>query len=162
MISIENANLELALGELLARVLHIRTEIGESVYLTPRSAFARLEIFEAAAKAGLRPKREGDRFYENEEAKAAALARVLSIVGRAKNVVDRRHKVIHDAWGIMDETGEVFRAPLPPRENETHEPISTLRSLIRDLRQLISDTKELSTEFKQTPPTLVDVGQAGC
>jgi hypothetical protein len=99
MISILNANLEEALGELLARALHIRVEVGKAVYRTPKSAFVRLEILEAAAKALLRPKEEGDTFNENEEGKAAALQRELQVVARARGIIGRRHKVMHDAWG---------------------------------------------------------------
>jgi hypothetical protein len=146
MISILNANLEEALGELLARVLHIRVEVGKAIYLTPKSAFARLEILEAAAKARLRPKEEGDTFNENEEGKAATLQRVLQVVPRARGVIGRLHKVMHDAWGIETGTTIVARVSLPLAQKNAAvpAPIKTFFDLIRDIQGVINDATLLA------------------
>lgn len=46
MISIENASLELVLGELLGTLLGVHPHIGHTLYFTPRAAIARLELIE--------------------------------------------------------------------------------------------------------------------
>jgi hypothetical protein len=157
MISIENANLEMALSDLLAAVLHVRRDVGRAIYFEPRAALLRVDILNAAACSRLRPKQEGDRFYENELAKADALKQAVSIVKRAKSVIGRRHEVIHDAWGGEDTTGEVRRASLPLTGTGEPAPISTLNNLIRDLRKVIVDTTNLSALLRQKPPTLIDL-----
>lgn len=55
MISIENANLEHSLARLFATMLFISVPVGHAIYLTPKSAIARIEIFENAAKRALQP-----------------------------------------------------------------------------------------------------------
>jgi hypothetical protein len=159
MISIENANLEMALSDLLAAVLFLRRDVGRAIYFEPRAAILRVDILGAAARSRLRPKGKGDRFYEDEPAKAEALKQVESIVRRAKNVIGRRHNVIHDAWGIDDTTREVRRSPLALSLVGDGEPapISDLQSLIRDTRKLIVDTINLSAVMRAKPPTLIDM-----
>ena len=108
MISIENANLEIALAELFARVLLIGIDVGEAIYLTPRSAFARLDTLKVTVEATLRPRKRGG---QNETRKAETLGRSLDIHDRAKKVIGRRHEVIHNTWGIVvDDPSQV--APL--------------------------------------------------
>jgi len=157
MISIENANLEIAMADLLGAVLGVRDEVGNAIYLTPRAAILRLEILEAVAKAQFRPKTEGDKFYENEDGKAQALRNVVAVVKRAKSAINRRHTIIHDAWGIEDTTGQVIRASLPLKGDGTPESLRTLKALIGDLRKLITDTRSLSKAFRLKPPVLVDM-----
>jgi hypothetical protein len=83
MISIENANLflEYELADLFFRILQIRPHVGRAIYLTPKSAIARIEIFENASKAVLAPK------TENENFAAAFLEKALCIAPRARAVV---------------------------------------------------------------------------
>jgi hypothetical protein len=131
VISIENANLEVALAELFARILHISPQVGEAIYLTPRSAFARLEIFRAAADAALRPRRRGG---QNEARKAETLIKAHDLHRRAKSAVGRRHDVIHNAWGTTAEEPEkVARTTLPrPQPGKGKPaPLSGLHNLLR-------------------------------
>jgi hypothetical protein len=158
MVSVENANLEAALADLFAAVLHIREEVGRAVYFAPRAAFLRIEILEAAARSRLRPKRKGDRFYENEPGKAAALKQVTNIIASAKSVVGRRHEVIHDAWGVDDETGQVTRGAHPATPDQMRrETIGTLNALLHDLRSVIMLAKSVSAKMRRAPPTLIDL-----
>ena len=53
MISIENANLELSLADLLGATLKISRRVAHAIYFTPRAAALRLEILQAAARARL-------------------------------------------------------------------------------------------------------------
>jgi hypothetical protein len=157
MISIENANLEIALAELFARVLLIGIDVGEAIYLTPRSAFARLDTLKVTVEATLRPRKRGG---QNETRKAETLGRSLDIHDRAKKVIGRRHEVIHNTWGIVvDDPSQVARTSLPriKRGKGVPAPSSDLNNLIRDMRALVSDTKALNRHLKQFPPTLVDM-----
>jgi hypothetical protein len=163
MISIENGVLEYNLSHLLARILDVRLDVGEALYLTPKSAFARLQILESAAKARLRPKKAGDRFYENESAKALALARVLRIVGKAKSAIGQRHTIMHDLWGVHvdDSSGAsgVARISLPAKEGTpaTPAPETHLQALIENMRTLINEIKTFNDELKDRHPALVDM-----
>ena len=155
MISIENANLEAALADLLAGVLNVRDDVGRAIYFEPRAAILRIDILDAAAKSRFRPKQEEDRFYENEAGKAEALKEVADIVRRAKSAVGRRHEVIHDAWGIDDDSGEVMRAAHPA---EGHlEDINTLNVLIADIRGVVTTAKNLRRKWRHHSPTLIDL-----
>src|SRR4051812_31745530 len=55
MISIENANLELALGALLAAILNQPPYVGQTIYLTPKTAIPKVEILQNTAEVILRP-----------------------------------------------------------------------------------------------------------
>jgi hypothetical protein len=50
MISIETTSLDIMLGDLLAATLGIPESIGHAIYLTPRSATARIELFQNVTK----------------------------------------------------------------------------------------------------------------
>jgi len=157
MISIENANLEIALADVLAAVLGTRAEVGRAIFFTPRAAILRVDILEAAAKSRLRPKKEGDQFWENEPGKADALKRVLGIVANAKSAIGRRHAVIHDAWGTDDATGDVTRESLPLSGAAKVEELSALNNLVRDIRGTIYKAKALASSLRKRPPTLIDL-----
>jgi hypothetical protein len=55
MISIESGNLDIMFGHLLSEVLEQPEQIGHAIYLTPRSAMARIEIFRNVAKYDFSP-----------------------------------------------------------------------------------------------------------
>ena len=160
MISIENANLELGLSHLFAEILMIPRHVGEAVYLTPRSAFARLDILRSAATARYRPRKGGKASSKIEMQKAAALASVLDIEKRARSVIGRRHEIIHNLWGVTeDEPTIVSRTELPrPRPGEGKRvTLSELNNLIRDTRGLIGQILIISSDFVREPPLLVDM-----
>jgi hypothetical protein len=50
MISIETTSLDIMFGGLLAATLGVPKNIGQAIYLTPRSAAARIELFRNVAK----------------------------------------------------------------------------------------------------------------
>jgi hypothetical protein len=135
MISIENANLEYELADLFSRILQIHPHVGRAIYLTPKSAIARIEIFENASKAVLAPK------TENENFAAAFLEKALCIASRARAVVGKRHEIIHDGWGVDSQTGDVLR--IPTKRAQAHVPLADLQNLVRDFRLLICDAARL-------------------
>jgi hypothetical protein len=130
MISIENANLEHSLASLFSRMLFISLAVGHAIYLTPKSAQARIEIFENAAKRALGPAGSD----EHRKQRKQALDRALRIATRARALVGKRHGIIHDAWGVDAESGDVRRYPLDRPGLEAVVPIETLERVIADFR----------------------------
>jgi hypothetical protein len=155
MISIENANLEHSLASLFSEMLFISVGVGHAIYLTPKSATARIQIFENAAKVALAP-RGGD---EHRKKLKLALRRISGITERARKLIGKRHGIIHDAWGVDKLTGDVQRHVLgfPSRKSPT--PVAALERTITDFRKLISDVRSLRNEFKKSPPTLVSMAE---
>src|SRR5947208_2967747 len=77
MIIIEVTNLEHAMGTLVAAILNIPEELGHVIYLTPKSAFGRLETFENIVEYLL---------IENSQ----GAARLNAIAKRAKAILGKR------------------------------------------------------------------------
>jgi hypothetical protein len=152
MISIENGNLEDAMAELFSRVIMVKLEVGLSIYMTPKAAVPRIEILENAAKAAFR-----ERGTDAQKQKlAAALKRVVSVCGRAKALVGKRHHIIHDGWGVDSESRKVRRfAPGSPKGE--HVAVSELEVIIQDCRRLIDDAHDLADELKASPPQMVSL-----
>jgi hypothetical protein len=153
MISIENANMEHSLASLFGTMLFISLPVAHAIYLTPKSAIARIEIFENAARRGFGPKGND----EHRKGLRRNLKRVMRIAERARTVVGKRHGIIHDAWGVDGETGAVQRYPLQKPGGETVVPVETLKKIIREFRELNRDIQELRKEFKANPPTLINL-----
>ena len=59
MISIENANLEAQMARLFSRALFIPMHVGFAIYLTPKSAIARLENISERNQGRATPERIG-------------------------------------------------------------------------------------------------------
>jgi len=113
MISVEMANLELFLSELLGAVLRMNLYLSQILYLTPRAAIGRLAILENIVEAAMKPT-EGRKQIE-------------SLVGRAKEVIGKRHNIIHDTWGVRQEHKGVHRIALPMISKPKPVPIQTLK-----------------------------------
>lgn len=155
MISVENANLEHSLATLFCRVAFISLGIGHAIYLTPKSSLARIEILEKATKVALAP-------YGHEphrkKLKSASI-RVEAIIKRAKKLIGKRHGIIHDAWGVSKETGDVQRYVLGFPQRKSPIKIAELERTVSEFRDLIGEVRALSREFKAHPPRLVDLGE---
>jgi hypothetical protein len=152
MISIENGNLEDAMGALFSRVIMVNLRVGLSVYMTPKAAIPRIEILENAAKTVFRD-RGAD---EQKERLAGALKNVLNICGRAKSLVGKRHRIVHDGWGVDHETREVQRfAPGSWKGEQVS--LSELEVIIKDYRHLIDDTLDFAEELRAHPPQMVSM-----
>lgn len=154
MISIENANMELAIADLFASILHVRRPTGRVIYLTPKSALARLEIFKNAVSVELTPK--GD--PTQREKMQSICNRALGVADRARAAVGRRHGIIHDIWGIDDETDAVVRKSLV-LEAKTDGPvkIETLNELISSMRSIIDNARQLTQELRDHPAQMVNL-----
>jgi hypothetical protein len=158
MISIENANLELALADLMAITLMLPRSVAHAIYFTPRAATLRIEIFKAAVVEYLMPSRRRDPISILETQKREALARVKRLAKSSLHATQRRHDVIHDAWAAFGESG-VVKQKIGQTLSQPMEPVSLemLQMLIRDLRTFTEEAHRLTAEFKANPPMMVDL-----
>jgi hypothetical protein len=156
MISIEQANLDVMLSDLLAIILDVPRHLGQAVFLTPNSATARIQILKNVAKVAfptyslagvgndlLEVTKETNQSREHDRKRVEAIAR------RANAIVGKRNNIIHEVWGLNRDTLAVERRPLPmlPSTRKTLVPIQQLTDLIRDIRQLVTETVALTHEF---------------
>jgi hypothetical protein len=135
IISVEMANLDIFLGEMLSGVLRVAPKVGRTIYLTPRQAFGRLEILKRTANLVL-------------VKDSAGLAHVNSLLKRARALLDKRHEFVHDAWGMRPETGQVHRMKLPDLESRP-DPVDLkmLNRMIGDIRALGDDVRQATVEL---------------
>ena len=133
MISIEMANLEIMLAEVLAAALNLPSEVAQAMYFAPQAAMARLSILEAVAEVAIPPAPRKD---------------VNKFLGTARELIGTRNKHIHNAWAIHKETGKVQSSSLPIRKGtEKPIPISDLKHLVTRLRKLITASTRLRPAF---------------
>lgn len=161
MISIENANLELALADLLAAVLIMPKRVAHAIYFTPRASALRVEILAEAAKARLVRRLKAPPDHPLEVQKREAQQKVERITKRTYAVIQRRHDVMHDAWGVDHEMDDkpvmrqkigraIFIDAIPV-------PLQTLLDLIRDFRALIEEVMSVTGELRREPATMIDL-----
>ena len=165
MISIENANVEMFFGSLLADILGTTRNVGQAIYWAPKSANPRLEILKATAEQVYKafeqlPSEEVlDIAVAAEKQKADTLQRILKLIKRANSVIGRRHAIIHDVWGTDSKNNDVLQQPIKGAlfgvGNEKRKPLKALKQPIIDMRSLIDDTRKLSsTARRKFRPTL--------
>jgi SpoVK/Ycf46/Vps4 family AAA+-type ATPase len=157
MISVENSNLEIALADLMGAILLLPRRIAHAIYFEPRAAALRIGIFKAATTERLKPSRSKKATAIVEVQKREALARAKRLANAALSATQRRHDIIHDAWGSLK--GAVYRQKIGETLQFTGQPvdINTLRVLVRDFRELIDEAHSLAAEFRARPPTMVDL-----
>ena len=157
MISIENANMEASIADLFSAIIGLRVPVGRAIYLTPKSAIARIEIFEAAVKSHLKF-RAFNGNVDHQKKMANALAKSLHIASRARSAVGKRHGIIHDQWGLDEKTREVIRKSLPtPTKADGGVPLPELKSLIQSMRSITTDAIGLTVEFIEHQPHMDDL-----
>ncbi|MEQ1719030.1 MAG: hypothetical protein ABL907_24100 [Hyphomicrobium sp.] len=127
MISIELANLEVHLADLLGVMLNRSKAIAHSIYFTPRANIARIDIIIAVANV-----------IAEKHPKPAR--RVQNFGKRARNIMQKRHDHIHNAWGVAEDTGKVGSGKLPMRD-KNWKPVDDkeLLNIVSDLRNLITE-----------------------
>jgi hypothetical protein len=135
IISVEMANLDIFLGEMLGGILRVAPKVGSTIYLTPHSAFGRIEILERVANLVMVKDSHG-------------LKHINSLAGRARTLINKRHSLIHDAWGMRAETGQVHRMKLPDLSSRP-DPVdlATLNRIVGDIRVLGDDVREATVEL---------------
>lgn len=127
MISVEVANMDIFLGYLFAAILQIVGSVGREIFLTPKSATARLDLLETAINEVISDKSERKKL-------------LLSIHRRAWNIVEKRQKMMHDSWGINVE-GIAVRQPIRGRSKMTPVLLGQLETMVSDIRKLIEDIR---------------------
>jgi hypothetical protein len=155
MISIENANLEALMALLFSRATLISMRVGTAIYLTPKSAIARIEIFQAAVKAALEPHRAPERRRKRLK---EFLKKSNRIAERAKIAIGKRHQIIHDGWGVYEETNSVIRFPSNRSDERLPVDVRDLNRLLDEMRTLTSDIEDLAEQFKRSHPLSAPVG----
>jgi hypothetical protein len=130
MISVEIANLEIMLGDLLGALLHIDYRIGEIVYLTPKSAIGRIAILDNVLEASLATDSKQRKHIE-------------TMLSKAKKYIGKRHDVIHGAWGVNSENRQQVVSANLPLSDEI-EGIKTVQ--LSDLTDLLKSIRILATE----------------
>jgi hypothetical protein len=137
MISIENASLESLLGELLGALLGIHLHIGHTLYFTPRSAIARLDLLANVAA-------------ESIGKHLKLLAKVRAIIKRSKAAIGKRHDIIHSLWAETEYGEDIGVARISfPEWGGVEVPLTALNELIRDFRILIEEVEPLINEVQQ-------------
>lgn len=147
MISIEIANLETSLGELLGSLLHISVENGRLVYLSPQSAMGRLAILENLSSDGKNLFKKGSTAAKNLD----------SLIGRSKALIGKRHDIIHHSWGTASRQSEEHVAsrklPFTSRKPLKLMALADLERLISDIRVLNGDVMDASaSNYASWPP----------
>jgi hypothetical protein len=143
MVSIETANLDFMLGELLGALLHIDASFGALVYLTPQSYSGRLQILENVAAYSLQPQTDVSKQIE-------------TIITKARAYIGKRHELIHESWGTAaDDPTKVVRRRLPYIDKHPARavPITELTDLIANTRELAEEVMLLTAQlFSEWPP----------
>jgi hypothetical protein len=143
MISIEIANLDIALADLLASLLHIDRHFGRVVYLTPQTFMGRLKILQNVTDDHVEADTEGHRY-------------LVSVISRARKLIGKRHEYIHNVWGTSPTLpDQVVRQALPQRQPHPALPVplEELTDMIEDIRELTQDINHTVNEsFAAWPP----------
>ncbi len=143
MISVEMGNLEIFLGDMLGALLHIDRVVGRTVYLTPKSAYGRIEILKNVVAQSM---------IEGTDLRKAA----ESLISRGETVIGKRHEFMHEAWGLSEEDQTtVVRRRLPFTTRTKSKPVTLeeLRRLIQDIRELAHDVILFRDEiYRDWPP----------
>lgn len=134
MTSVEMANLDIFLGYLFCAILKIPPAAAE-IYLSPKAAFARLDLIEVAIKSML-----------VEE--SAGYKHLLSLHKRAVRITSDRHNLIHDVWGTNPD-GQVGRRSIRTSNPITPVPLKQLEQMIQDIRVLIGDVREAALKLER-------------
>jgi hypothetical protein len=159
MISIEHSNMELAFADLFGAALTLRRKTAHAIYFAPRAASLRIEILQVAAAESFAVK--GDPGHPLNQQKSDALRQLKKIAKRGLALGQRRHDVMHDAWGVSGkkQKGAVLRARINRTisHDATPVPIQALNEIIRDFRALIEDATDLAAKFRRSPPSMADL-----
>lgn len=142
-VSVEATNLDVALGRLFSAVLHIDAHYGSVVYLTPKAAFARLDMLRNAVK-------------ESIAKSGTHRAKIDNIIKRAETIIGKRHEAMHVAWSVsavnVDEIG-YFNLPFSRDVGPKDKKIEEMERVVSDTRQLITEVIEFAeVMYAEWPP----------
>ena len=150
MISIEMANMDYTLASLLGSLLHIDEEIGRTLYLTPRVAIGKLEMLGNTITASVRAGSERDK-------------QLRDLLAKARSIIQKRHEMIHDFWGVDEETGHPSRISLPTRPTKPKRlaPINELEDMVTQIRTIMTTADFLARTFYAEWPPYASLDKSG-
>jgi hypothetical protein len=152
MISLETVDTELRLANLFSRMIGVPLKVGQAIYLSPKAEQTRFDIFRNAAQARLGVPKANLRMKD-------ALKKIESILERSEKLIRKRHRVIHDDWGVSSKEKKVTRRLLDggTGRERTQVDKTELDNHIYALRCLIDDIYDLTEAFREHPPFMVDM-----
>lgn len=162
MISIETANLEIALADLMAAVLRVQRDVAHAIYFTPRASTLRIEILLQASKKRLATWHSPGFISDLDKRRKNALNQVERITKIGKGIFQRRHDIIHDGWALSgtQKRKRVVRYKIGEITHTTKNvtvKLSDLTSLLRDMRGLIDHVRDLTEQLKAGPASMIDL-----
>jgi hypothetical protein len=154
-ILVETVNLEVELARLFSRMLSISPRVGRAIMLAPKGQQVRLDILKHAAEAAFLPSDRTDPESELAKQKAEALKKILHIVKKSQDAMDKRHRIVHDQWEAVEGDPEVKRRVVNGKTTRETKvvPIQELRDQLTLIQTTIDDAIELAAYFKESPPT---------
>ncbi len=131
MISVEQANLEIKLAQLLGALLNLDPVLADAVYFSPQATGARISIIENVSELIL---------------SNGAVKDVRKLLSKAREVVGRRNEYIHNAWGLHVESGQLAAAKLPIKGPLKTVTLKDLEDLVYRYRKLIISVHTISPD----------------
>jgi hypothetical protein len=89
--------------------------------------------------------------------------RVGTIAKRARSLIDKRHRMIHEYWGVDTETGMPSRTTIPRKVSKTKRPVplAELTGMVGEIRQLMTDAREITAALYATWPPYASLDNSG-
>ena len=149
MISIENGRLEIALAGLFGVILRVSKNLSHAIYFTPRAAALRIGILEASAKVKFATQKD-------------IFNKIRGLAKRSRNLIQKRHDIIHDAWIVgqyhheKSVTNLVIKIPTSDFATFDKMEIIELKELkviIDDFRILIDEIYSFSSSLRPSRKT---------
>jgi len=137
MITIELANLESSLADLLGAILGVGADVAHAIYFTPKAVIPRVEVLINVQKA-LHPDEELDKEEMQEIRK-----KLRNVCGRATAVMGKRNDLMHAMWGSDGQNGVHFSSLPLKKYGYKAAVVQELERIVDDMRRLIGDVKHL-------------------
>ena len=141
MISVELAELEASLAEVLRALLSVDSDLGQAIYFTPLAVIPRIK-FLMNVLASLHP----DASLDKEEVKEIR-KKLKSLCGRAEAAMGKRNMLLHAAWGVRNNNGGdpvVVYSSFPLREAGFKViELRELKRVVTDIRRVNGDCLDL-------------------
>lgn len=135
-ITVELGNLEFVLAEVLGALLDIKREYAHAIYFAPKNTIARVDIIQAVL---------------NEMPSSQLRDDVGSMLGSAKNVMQRRHDYIHKLWVLSESNRRVHTSKAPLKAGTAkYVPLRDLLALVTDMRKVVTTAHEMAPSIHES------------
>ena len=141
-ITAEFGRLDIYFGYLFAHIIQINPGLGHVIFHTPNEYFTRVELLENLMVS---------MFFKT----SAPRKTYGALIKRFRNLVDKRHRLIHDIYGIDKETGKPVRraAPFIKKHQKLPFPEHELEDLKHNIIQLTADVMRALPKEPPVPLT---------